>query len=138
MKNIMIDNGQEFSPPDEKTKHMIGLRTAITILERWKANHNQIQKVLRVSRTTLHRAKAGAAASRLDCDQLERISIVLNMHAIMRTIFENPVNVYGFMRFQNGNDFFNGRAPLDVIAQGSMLALIETYRRIDGLRNGLW
>ena len=117
---------------------MIGLRTAVTILERWKASHNQIQKVLRISRTTLYRVKTGAAASRLDCDQLTRISMVLNIHATMRTIFENPANVYGFMRFKNGNEFFNGRSPLDIIAQGNMMVFIETYRRIDGMRNGLW
>lgn len=133
-----MDNAQEHGPADEKAKHTIGLRVAVTILERWQANQKQIQRVLRISRPVLHRAKAGATASRLDCDQLDRISMVLNMHATMRTIFENPQNVYGFMGFKNDNEFFNGRAPLDVIAQGNMLALIETYRRIDGMRNGLW
>lgn len=138
MKNVMTKNGQEHSPLGVRKKHMIGLRTAVTILERWKASHNQIQKVLRISRTTLYRVKTGAAASRLDCDQLTRISMVLNIHATMRTIFENPANVYGFMRFKNGNEFFNGRSPLDIIAQGNMMVFIETYRRIDGMRNGLW
>ncbi len=133
-----MDSDQEHSAPNEKAKHMICLRTAVTVLERWKANQNQIQRVLRISRATLLRTKGEATATRLDCDQLERISIVLNMHTIMRTLFENPANVYGFMGSLNGNEFFNGRAPLDVISQGSMLTLIETYRRIDGLRNGLW
>lgn len=117
---------------------MSGLRAAVTILERWKANHSQIQQVLRISRVTLLRTKGEATASRLDCDQLERISIVLNIHASMRTLFKNSANVYGFMARPNDNEFFNGRAPLDVISQGSMLTLIETYRRVDSLRNGLW
>ncbi|WOD12331.1 antitoxin Xre-like helix-turn-helix domain-containing protein [Pseudomonas sp. NyZ704] len=129
---------QEHSPSSANTKHMSGLRAAVTILERWKANHNQIQQVLRISRATLLRTKGEATASRLDCDQLERISIVLNIHASMRTLFKNSANVYGFMARPNGNEFFNGRAPLDVISQGSMLTLIETYRRVDSLRNGLW
>ncbi|WP_410402934.1 antitoxin Xre-like helix-turn-helix domain-containing protein [Halopseudomonas pelagia] len=129
---------QEHSPSSANTKHMIGLRAAVTVLERWKANRNQIQQVLRISRATLLRAKGEATASRLDCDQLERISIVLNMHATMRTVFENPANVYGFMGRPNDNEFFNGRVPLDLISRGSMLTLIETYRRVDSLRNGLW
>ena len=133
-----MNNDQKNNPIDRKAKHTIGLRTAVTILERWQANHNQIRRVLRISRPTLHRAKTGSIVSRLDCDQLMRISMVLNMHATMRTVFENPANVYGFMRFKNGNEFFNGQSPLEVIAQGNMLALIETYRRIDGMRNGLW
>ncbi len=126
------------SSPDKKLKHAIGLRTAVKILERWKASPNQVQRVLRISRATLHRIKAGSDVSRLDCDQLDRISMVLNIHATMRTVFENPANVYGFMGFKNGNEFFNGRSPLDIIAQGNMMAFIEAYRRIDGMRNGLW
>ena len=133
----MIDV-KNHSSPDEKLKHAIGLRTAVKILERWKASPSQVQRVLRISRATLHRIKAGSNVSRLDCDQLTRISMVLNIHATMRTIFENPANVYGFMGFKNGNEFFNGRSPLAIIAQGNMMAFIETYRRIDGMRNGLW
>lgn len=133
-----MDYAQEHGHADEKAKHAIVLRVAVTILERWQANQKQIQRVLRISRPALHRAKTGATVSRLDCDQLTRISMVLNMHATMRTVFENPANVYGFMGFKNGNEFFNGRSPLDIIAQGNMTAFIETYRRIDGMRNGLW
>ena len=64
--------------------------------------------------------------------------MVLNIHAAMRTLFENPANVYGFMRRPNDNDFFNGRAPLDVIAEGRLQDLVETHRRIKGLRHGTW
>ncbi len=131
-------NVKKHSSPDENLKHAIGIRTAVKILERWKASPNQVQRVLRISRSTLHRIKEGSNVSRLDCDQIDRISMVLNMHATMRTVFENPANVYGFMGFKNDNEFFNGRSPLDIIAQGNMMALIETYRRIDGMRNGLW
>ena len=134
----MMVIAQEPRPPDKNAKHMIGLRAAVTILEHWKANRNQIQQVLRISPATLLRTKGEATASRLDCDQLERISIVLNIHATMRTLFKNSANVYGFMGRPNGNEFFNGRAPLEVISHGSMLTLVETYRRINRLRNGLW
>lgn len=137
-EKAMTASAQKASPTDPKARNLVGLRAAITILERWKATQEQVQKVLRVSRTTLHRAKTGVPSLSLDSDQLERISMVLNIHAAMRILFENPANVYGFMGRANDNEFFNGRAPLDVMAQGSMLALMETYRRIDGLRGGMW
>lgn len=129
---------QRSSQIEIKARNVIGLRTAITILERWKATQEQMQKVLRISRTTLHRAKTGADSLTLDDDQVERVSIVLNIHSALRVIFENPVNLYGFMSMANGNEFFNGRKPLEIIAQGNMLALYETYRRIDSLRGGMW
>ena len=61
---------------------------------------------------------------------------MLNLHAAMRTLFENPANVYGFMARPKVNPFFDGRAPLDVIAQGSIEDFVETYRRITSLCNG--
>jgi hypothetical protein len=91
---------------------------------------------LGISQHALDQANAGNAPAKLDGEQLERISIVLNLHAAMRTLFENPANVYGFMARPKVNPFFDGRAPLDVIAQGSMEDFVETYRRITSLCNG--
>ena len=129
---------QENDVPGENERNIIGLRTAITILTGWKASPSQIQKILGISPHALDQANARNAPAKLDGEQLERISIVLNIHATLRTLFENPANVYGFMARPNGNEFFDGRAPLDVIAQGSMRDLVETHRRIEGLLNGIW
>mgnify|MGYP003655824109 CR=1 FL=1 len=100
---------QENDLPGENESHMIGLRAAITILKGWKATRSQIQKILGISSYALDRVTAGNAA-----------------------------NVYGFMRRPNDNDFFNGRAPLDVIAEGRLQDLVETHRRIESLSNGTW
>ena len=51
---------------------------------------------------------------------------------------DNPDNVYGFPAMANHNAFFNGRAPLEIMAQGDMISLYETYRRIDALRSAQW
>ena len=128
---------QENDLPSENERNIIGLRTAITILTGWKASPSQIQKILGISPHALDQANANCPA-KLDGEQLERISIVLNIHATLRTLFENPANVYGFMARPNGNAFFGGRAPLDVIAEGGMQGLVETHRHIEGLLNGMW
>lgn len=80
------------------------LRTALRILVKWKASAGQMSRILRVSRSTISRMQQ-IKRVRLDGDQLERASIVLNCHASLRQVFENPENVYGFMGLHNHNDF---------------------------------
>lgn len=114
-----------------------GLKTAINILEKWGVVGETGSQILRVSRSTYTRAKRGAEVS-LDRDQLTRVSLILNMHAALRVLFENPENLYGFMRMKNQNPFFNGRSPLEIIEDGDIVALYETFRRLDALRGAQW
>ena len=116
----------------------VALRTAVNIMEKWKATSKQIESVLRISRSTYARVKDPQRPVSLDSDQMARISLVLNIHASLRTIFDNPDNVYGFPAMKNDNAFFDGRAPLEIMAEGSFIQLYETFRRIDVLRGGQW
>ncbi len=117
----------------------IGLKTAVNILGKWNATSEQTQAILRISRATYFKSKkAGLESINLDSDQLDRISVILNIHAALRIIFDNPDNVYGFMTMVNNNVFFNGRSPLESMGKGSFLALYETFRRIDTLRSAQW
>lgn len=123
-----------------KEQCVAGLRAALNILDKWKASSEQACRVLRISRSTYSRARHGDSqwSVGLDADQLQRISLVLNIHAALRVVFDNPENVYGFASMANRNPFFNGRAPLDIMAQGDMISLYETFRRIDALRGAQW
>lgn len=120
-----------------KDQARVVLSTALNILMKWDASTEQSCNILRVSRSTITRALQGKGVE-LDSDQLERASIILNCHAALRLVFDNPENVYGFPRMENHNDFFNGRKPLEIMAQGDLLSLFETYKRIDALRGGGW
>jgi len=124
----------------QKTTSAIGLRTAVAILDKWGATGEQGEAILRVSHSTYARAKRkdGLASISLDRDQLTRVSFVLNIHAALRTIFDNPDNLYGFMRMPNDNAFFLGRSPLEVMGSGDIVAVYETFRRIDVLRGSQW
>ncbi|SDU28166.1 hypothetical protein SAMN05216296_2829 [Pseudomonas pohangensis] len=110
------------------------------ILDIWGASREQACKILRISRSTYNRAKQRAPGwtVSLDADQMQRVSFVLNIHAVLRQIFDNPENVYGFPSMANNNAFFNGRSPLEIMAQGDMISLYEVYRRIDALRGVQW
>ncbi|WP_230375317.1 antitoxin Xre-like helix-turn-helix domain-containing protein [Pseudomonas fulva] len=117
----------------------VGLRAALRILEKWNASSEQACGILRISRSTYTRARqAGPWSVSLDTDQMQRISLVLNIHAALRTLFDNPQNLYGFPGLANHNAFFNGRKPLDIMAQGDMVSLYETFRHIDSLRGAQW
>ncbi|MGA3800067.1 antitoxin Xre-like helix-turn-helix domain-containing protein [Pseudomonas fluorescens] len=123
-----------------KNQCVTGLRAAVSILEKWKATSEQACRILRVSRSTYTRARQRDPdwAVALDADQMQRISFVLNIHATLRLVFDNPDNVYGFASMANDNEFFNGRSPLEIMAQGDMISLYETFRRIDMLRGAQW
>lgn len=123
-----------------KTQCVAGLRAALRILDKWQASSEQACRILRISRSTYTRARQDDAAWSvgLDLDQMHRISFVLNIHAALRTLFDNPDNVYGFVSLENRNEFFNGRKPLEIMAQGDFISLYETFRRIDALRGAQW
>jgi hypothetical protein len=123
-----------------KNQCVAGLRAAVGILQKWEASSDQACRILRISRSTYTRARQRDPdwAVALDADQMQRISFVLNIHATLRLIFDNPQNVYGFVAMANDNEFFNGRSPLEIMAQGDMISLYETFRRIDALRGGQW
>ncbi|AYG47258.1 hypothetical protein DV532_24375 [Pseudomonas sp. Leaf58] len=112
----------------------VALKVAVRILQGWRATSSQACSILRISATTYRRVtKAPGSGRRLDADQRQRVSLVLNMHAALRNIFTNQENVRDFARLANENAFFAGRSPLDVMAQGDLISLYETCRRIQQL-----
>lgn len=124
-----------------KDKSVIGLRAAINILDKWSASVKHACAILRISPSTYARAKNKGDNDwtvNLDVDVMQRISLVLNIHSALRLIFDNPENVYGFVGMKNDNEFFNGRTPMDIMAQGDFVSLYETFKRIDSLRGANW
>lgn len=61
--------------------------------------------------------------------------LVIGIHGFLRAAFSNQVNVKGF-GFKNANAFFEGRTPLEIMAQGDLISLYETYRRIEQIHCG--
>ena len=116
-----------------KNKATTGLQVAVTILEKWGATTEQGTAILNVSPDTYAHAKQRDPEWQisLDDDQLARISYVLNIHAALRVLFDNPDNLYGFMGMADYNKGFDGRSPLEVIACGDIGTLRETWLRVN-------
>lgn len=115
-----------------------GLKAAFAILNKWGCSQEQAMSILRLPKATYYKYLNNPETARLSDDQVERLSYLVNIHAHLRLLFENPENQYGFMAMRNHNPFFNGRSPLEVIGTGSFGALYETHKRIDALRGSQW
>lgn len=115
-----------------------GFKAANNILSLWGCTAQQSQKILKISSSAYHKFKADPEKANLSDDQLERVSYLLNIHQALRIVFSNPANVSGFMSLKNHNDYFAGRAPLEIISSGKFGDLYEVARRVDALRGGLW
>ncbi len=115
-----------------------GLNSVFGILQRWQCSPEQIQHILQISKSAYYKYRQAPENAQLNDDQVERLSYIVNIHAALRTLFDNDENVYGFMRMKNHNAFFNGKAPIEVIEKGNFGALYETFKRIDAMRGGMW
>lgn len=133
MSNVQLTPEVEQAP-----MQVAGLKAAFNILERWGCTKTQQQAILSLPRATYYKYRQAPESAQLSHDHLERISYLLNIHASLGMVFENPENRYGFMKMANHNPYFNGRAPLELISTGSFAALYETFKRIDALRGGQW
>lgn len=112
-------------PIDDDGSRALGV--AVRILIKWGASDEQIDSILGLP----HASRQGLV--NLSDEQLERVSHVLNIHAALRTAFENKSNVYGFMTYPNNGRLFNGATPLSLISRGNIYDLAETARRVDAL-----
>lgn len=112
------------------------VKAVLNILDKWSCSEKEKMALLGIGRSTLHKYQAAPESARLTPDLLERISYLLNIHAILRILFENPENVYGFVNMPNSNPFFDGKAPMEILSSGLMSALYEVHRHLDGIRDG--
>jgi hypothetical protein len=112
------------------------IATALNILNKWNCTEKEKMAILGVGRSTLHKYQATPESARLTPDLLERISYLLNIHALLRTLFENPDNIYGFVRMPNRTAFFGGKTPMEIMSSGLVTALYEVYKHLDAVRSG--
>lgn len=128
---------QEPTEKTDKNHDLVIIRAAFNILDKWQCTPEQQQNILQISKAAFYKYRSETGSISLSKDQKERISYLLNMHAALRIVFDNPANVYGFMRMANHNPYFNGETPLNLISSGHFGTLYEVAKRIDALRGGM-
>lgn len=75
---------------------------------------------------------------RLSRDQQTRLSYFLNIYQLIRTMFNNQTNVDNFISLKNHNGMFKGRHPIDLLLEGCIENIRDTYRHIGEDIFGLW
>lgn len=113
-------------------------KTVVSIMETWGCTREQMAIILGMPKSTLGRYIAAPEKVNFTSDQQSRVSYLLNIYQAIRMTFNNQVNIDKFMSLKNNNGMFAGRAPLDLLLEGSMENMIDTYKHIDALRGGQW
>lgn len=113
-------------------------RVVDKILNKWNCTPAEKLSIMGISKASFYRYKNAEKQIVLNPNQLERLSYIANIHQSLRMVFTNPDNVYGFMKMENNNPYFEGRTPLSLIATGSFGTLYEVFKRIDAMRSGQW
>jgi hypothetical protein len=93
---------------------MNSLKSALSILAKWQATESQIEAILTNNKSAID----------------ERCSYILEINQALHIAFNNPSNIIEFMQMQNNNPFFEGRRPLDIIANGEIETMKEVTNRI--------
>lgn len=65
-----------------------------------------------------------------------RALLVQDLGLSLNRLFENPKNIQGFMNMPNGNPYFAGRTPLQVISDGELQTLEKCAERLKSLSLG--
>lgn len=110
-----------------------GLRAAINIMTQWQLAEKDQAEILRVPPELL---KNPDSATELSTDQLERLSYLLNIHAELRELFQNPENHGLYINSRNQNSPFDGRSPLELIQTGGKKGLDEVFRHLEIIKYG--
>ncbi|MCL1056479.1 hypothetical protein L2729_00550 [Shewanella gelidimarina] len=108
----------------------IGVTTVLNILAKWQCSKQQVRCLLLLP--------AGSEFQDIESmifshEQQERVSYILNIHAGLRTVFNNPKNIYGFMNMSNHNSPFNGEKPIDFLTNGENAEFEPVISSIDSL-----
>jgi hypothetical protein len=114
---------------------IVGLRVAIKILKHWSNDQKQHLAILDIPLKCYSSVQINDNSYQFELNQNQetRICIILNIHAVLKTLFRNKNNIYGFMSMVNNNVYFEGETPLAKISTGKMKDLQDTYNHIQNI-----
>ena len=126
------DNRRRLSGP--------GLRTFVAIADLWGLSTEQRRLVLGRPAKSTYRAWLEAVREHRDVmlsvDVLMRISAVLGIHHALGILQQEDQQGVAWLRGPHGSAVFGGRAPLDLVVDGTLDGPMTVRRVLDGLLQG--
>ncbi|WMT88836.1 MbcA/ParS/Xre antitoxin family protein [Pelagibacterium sp. 26DY04] len=109
-------------------------RAVVNLFARWDLSDAEAREILGgLTARTYARWKAGEVG-RIDRDLATRLSLLMGIHKGLRYLFSDSARGYGWVK--KPNTVFGGRAPVDVMAEGSIFALARIRAYLDAERGG--
>lgn len=109
-------------------------RAVLRLFENWQLSDAEAREILGgLAARTFARWKAGEPG-RIDRDLATRLSLLMGIHKGLRYLFTEPERGYAWVKKPNAD--FGGRRPADIMAEGSIFALMRVRHYLDAERGG--
>ncbi len=128
-----------FENPDNSTvsKHDMaeaGLLAYFSIAGEWGINTSEQRTLLgNPGRSRFFELKAGKTYSVSD-DELDRLAYVLGIYSALNILYSPENAILWLKNSSEPGSIWRGQSPLAYLLTGKMMALIDVYRYLNGLR----
>lgn len=133
---------ERFSRTNRRRLSAPGLRTFLTIGDRWNLTDDERMLILGSSKRSTYvkwvtSVRDGKDIT-LNVDTLMRISIILGIHEALAVLHSNELDGLAWLRTPNDAPLFGGSMPMALIANGTQDGPMRVRRFLDAARGGLY
>ncbi|MDQ8727454.1 MbcA/ParS/Xre antitoxin family protein [Bradyrhizobium sp. LHD-71] len=109
-------------------------RAVTRLFEKWQISDAEAREILGgLAARTYARWKAGELG-RIDRDLATRLSLLMGIHKGLRYLFSDSERGYAWVK--KSNRAFEGRTPVEIMAQGDIFSLARVRSYLDAERSG--
>jgi hypothetical protein len=122
--------------PEALKMARVGLQTFARMAEHWGLSVEQQRALLGgLPKTTYYGLLKGSVAS-VSRDTLERLSLLMGIWSNLEILIPSPEAEGNWMRRPHPDRRFAGASPMAWMLQGTMAALVDVRRYLEGWRYG--
>jgi hypothetical protein len=114
-----------------------GIRGLARMGDHWGLTLEQQRVLLGSVPEATYRALLKGEGRTVGRDTLERLSLLLGIWANLEILLPNPQSSLNWMNRPHADPRFGGHAPMDWMLQGTVTALVDVRRYLEGWRAGL-
>jgi hypothetical protein len=135
-KHLPLPPQQREDPDVRRRLSGPALRTFFTIARTWQLAVSEERGLLGwPPSSTFHKYKAGDHGT-LSFDTLTRLSLLLGIYKSLQILYPEPAFADRWVKMPNSHPLFGGRPPIAFMVDGTLDALFQVRRLLDGRRGG--